>query len=278
MKKLLTVLCIAALAIALTACDSDPAPEENGNGSGGNGAVANVPAPGAAASIDFTRFFTVEEALKINENITSADVNLIQFQPPPAANPRALISTTHGDIAVVLFPDHAPLAVENFITHARSGYFEGMSFYRVIDNFLIQSGAPEHGRAVSVFTDEYGAPAFFESEFSLDLWNFRGALVMANASTPTVLRPHSNTSEFFIVQADHVGADVLEMMREAGVPEVVIEKYAEVGGIPGFDWRHTVFGMVIDGMDVVDEIAGGITNAMHTPYDPVIIMSVSIQG
>jgi len=274
MKKLLCILCIIAITITLSACG------ENGTGETSSAPSTAGSAPGAdpVGVLAQAQFFTVDEAAEINASIRAGDVNLIQFQSPPSGNPVAVIHTTSGDITIVLYPEQAPMAVENFITHAQNGYFDGMTFYRVIEDFIIQSGAPEFERAISVFTDEDGEPAFFASEFSLDLWNFRGALVMANASTSTVLRPNSNTSEFFIVQADYVSADVLETMREAGVPEAVIEKYAEVGGVPGFDWRNTVFGMVIEGMDVVDEIASGDTNQMHTPYDPAVIDRITIRN
>jgi len=224
--------------------------------------------PADPPQIHSPRNYTPDEAAAHNAALRDSDVRLIQFEEQRADAPIATIDTSAGRIRVVLYPEHAPKAVENFITHSRNGYYNGMSFSRVIRNFLIQSGAPNDGEPVSVF----GEP--FESEYSLDLWNFRGALVMVNSGAH---RPDTNTSEFMIIQAGFVSESTIEAMKAAGYPQKVIDKYAEVGGVPGFDWRNTVFGMVIEGMNIVDTIAASETDAMNNPIRPVIISSITIR-
>ena len=271
MKKYLYILCAAILIMAaFCACADRP-------GSSGSSAslVPTAPSQSAApqssapAAIHSPRQYTAAEAAVNNAAINDSDIRLIQFEQPRADAPVAVMETSAGRITMVLYPEQAPKAVENFITHSKNGYYNGLGFSRVIRDFIIQGGAPNDGEPQSVF----GGP--FESEYSLDLWSFRGALVMVNSGAH---RPDTNLSEFFIVSASYVSGSVLEMMQEAGYPQKVLEKYAEVGGIPGFDWRNTVFGMVIEGMDIVDQIAAGKTDAINNPLETVIISSITIRG
>jgi len=104
--------------------------------------------------------------------------------------PKATIKTNHGEILIQLFPEQAPKTVENFVGLAKKGYYDGVIFHRVINDFMIQGGDPTGtgmgGESI------WGAP--FEDEFSNELFNIRGALSMANAG------PATNGSQFFIVQ------------------------------------------------------------------------------
>lgn len=192
---------------------------------------------------------------------------LKQYKEVAADAPTATIKTSMGDIKVVLFPEEAPKAVENFISLAKAGKYDGVLFHRVINNFMIQSGDTD-------FMDGYGGESIwgkpFEDEFSDNLWNFRGALSMANSGTNT------NGSQFFIVQAPTVSADLLGQMKEAGFPSQVIEKYKENGGTPWLDKRHTVFGHVIEGMDVVDAIAQVKADQNDKPLEDVTIITIEV--
>ena len=97
---------------------------------------------------------------------------MIQFEQPAAGSIVAEMKTGMGDITILLFPDKAPKAVENFTTHAKNGYYDGLKFHRVIPGFMIQGGDPRGngtgGESI------WGRP--FQDEFTMDLWNFRGAL------------------------------------------------------------------------------------------------------
>jgi peptidyl-prolyl cis-trans isomerase B (cyclophilin B) len=270
MKKLLSVLLVLSLALSLAACGKEPAevysePEasEPSDAASSSSSPSSSQKPGAAENS------ANEEAAKLNAAIKPGDVSLIQFDDPQDDTLMATITTSAGDIVVALYPEKAPRAVENFVTHAENGYYNGLDFYKAIDGFLIQSGAPDGAEPESVFLDDKGEPVPFESEFSLDLWNFRGALTMVNEGAD---RPDTNTSEFFIVQADSVSGSTLDQMEEIGYPEKVLERYKDVGGVPGFDWHNTVFGMVTEGMDVVDGIAAGEAE------ETVIIESITIEG
>lgn len=182
---------------------------------------------------------------------------------------KAVIKTNRGDMEFVLFPQVAPKAVENFVTHSKNGYYNGQIFHRVIQDFMIQGGDPTG-------TGMGGESVFgknFEDEFSLDARNFYGALSMANAG------PNTNGSQFFIVQAKSVPENLLsqmEQLTENGFPQEVIENYKTVGGTPWLDFHHTVFGQLINGADVLDSIAAVKCGANDKPLDDVNINEIVV--
>ncbi|WP_391116606.1 peptidylprolyl isomerase [Psychrobacillus sp. L3] len=176
-----------------------------------------------------------------------------------------IMHTTKGAIKIKLFPELAPKTVENFLTHAENGYYNGLIFHRVIEDFMIQGGDPT-GTGMggeSIYGNE------FEDEFSKNLFNLRGALSMANAG------PNTNGSQFFIVQASEAPAPV-EQLKSRGLPDEIAEAYVQMGGTPHLDQKHTVFGQVIDGMNVVDQIAAAEKDAHDKPLEDITIESIEI--
>lgn len=174
--------------------------------------------------------------------------------------------TNHGTIKLKLFPEHAPKAVENFVTHSKNGYYDGLTFHRVIKDFMIQGGDPKGngtgGESI------WGQP--FEDEFSKELFHLRGALSMANSG------PNTNGSQFFIVQNASLDPGFKDQMEQAGFPADIIEAYMKNGGTPWLDFRHTVFGQVVEGMDVVDSIADVPTGMQDMPTDDVKIEIINV--
>jgi peptidyl-prolyl cis-trans isomerase B (cyclophilin B) len=147
----------------------------------------------------------------------------------------ATLHTNHGAIEVELFDDDAPKTVENFTKLARDGFYDGVTFHRVIPDFMIQGGDPT-GTGM-------GGPGYtFEDEFN-DNKAVRGALAMANAG------PNTNGSQFFVVTAE---------------------------ATPWLDGKHTVFGQVTNGMDVVDKISSVETDSNDKPHEPVVIERVEL--
>ena len=129
-----------------------------------------------------------------------------QLDKPAKGETIAVMHTSMGDISLRLFPDKTPKACENFITHARNGYYDGLIFHRVIRDFMIQGGDPRgNGTGGESIWGES-----FEDEPDVELHNYRGALSMANAG------PNTNGSQFFIVQAGTVPEQMLGHGRPAG--------------------------------------------------------------
>ena len=147
----------------------------------------------------------------------------------------ATLHTNQGAIAIELFDDDAPKTVENFLSLARKGFYDGVIFHRVIPDFMIQGGDPTGTGS--------GGPGYtFEDEFN-DHPVARGALAMANAG------PNTNGSQFFVVTAE---------------------------ACPWLDGKHTVFGRVTGGMDVIDAISALDTDARDRPRQDVVIERVEL--
>ena len=176
----------------------------------------------------------------------------------------------YGEIKVRFFPDGASKAVENFTTHAKEGYYDGLTFHRVIADFMIQGGDPKGDGTggESIWGEGFGP------EPSDKLYHFPGALCMAQSSMP-----NSIGSQFYIVQGDDVTEeylDQIEVYYDKTYPDIVKEKYLELGGVPHLDGDYTVFGQVFEGMDVVEKIADCETDENDLPKQAVTIEKIEV--
>ncbi|HCN61232.1 MULTISPECIES: peptidylprolyl isomerase [Mammaliicoccus] len=176
------------------------------------------------------------------------------------------IKTTKGNMTFKLFPELAPKTVENFIGLAEKKYYDGIIFHRVINDFMVQGGDPTGtgmgGESI------YGSA--FEDEFSLQAFNLYGALSMANAG------PNTNGSQFFIVQMKEVPANMLSQLKDGGWPEEIVDRYAEKGGTPWLDQKHSVFGHIVKGEDILEEIANVKVGANDKPAEDIVIETIDI--
>ena len=235
-----------------------------------------------------------------------------QQEMPQKGDTVAIMHTNMGDICIRFFPEAAPKAVENFLTHAKNGYYDGVIFHRVMKDFMIQGGDPKG-------TGSGGESIWggsFEDEFSDKLFNIRGSLSMANGGANT------NGSQFFINQKQPDGKTGAELKKASGydyeallqqceaqypqyvayygeafqaeypdaktfakavtvwIPDEVWDLYAKEGGNMSLDNKHTVFGHVYKGMDVVDAIANVEVDATDPnspkPVKDVIIESIDV--
>lgn len=187
--------------------------------------------------------------------------NYPQMTSDKDSKPLAILKTNFGDVQIALFPKEAPQTVENFIKLAEVGYYDGTTFHRVIKDFMIQGGDPTATGAGG--ESIWNKP--FDDEFSKKLYNFRGALSMANAG------PNTNGSQFFIVQSSKMPKNMKKLMEDASFEQEVIDHYLKNGGTPWLDFRHTVFGQVVDGMEIVDKIAATKVDISDKPTEDVII-------
>jgi len=197
---------------------------------------------------------------------------LLNFTQPKSGDQIATIETSMGNITLMFFSQVAPKAVENFITHAKNGYYDSVIFHRVIKEFMIQGGDPQGtGRGGESI---WGKP--FVNEVSNTARNFRGALAMANAG------PDTNGSQFYIVQAGNSKVDdkmleKCELQSNMKMSEDVKAKYNEVGGAPFLDGGYTVFGQVTDGMDIVDKIAAVSVDRNDKPLSKISINKITVE-
>ncbi|MCQ8264467.1 peptidylprolyl isomerase [Streptococcus suis] len=256
MKKLVFLTLLSSL--ALTGCSS----------ASDNTATTTQTSSSSTADTTSSSQYAKDLAYAIN----NPSATFPQLSTDIADNEAAVkIKTSQGDITVKLFPEEAPLAVENFLTHAKEGYYNGIIFHRVINGFMIQGGDPNGdgtgGQSIWAGKDEnIDSGNGFKNEISAFLYNIRGALAMANAGADT------NGSQFFINQNT---ADASSQLSTASHPGKIIEAYKN-GGNPSLDGGYTVFGQVIEGMDIVDKIAAVETDSNDKPTSDVTINSIEI--
>ncbi len=198
-----------------------------------------------------------------------------QLKKPAKGEEVAVLETNMGTIKIRLFPKYAPTAVENFKKLIKEGYYNGIIFHRVMNDFMIQGGDPTG-------TGTGGKCAFegyetFGDEFGRNLYNFRGAVSMANTGAAG-----SNSSQFFIVQtkkAQYYTLGDKEGFIKNGGAKWAAEQYEKSGGTAYLDGQfksvtgsgHTVFGQVYEGLKVVDKIAAVEVDASNKPLKDVVI-------
>ena len=164
--------------------------------------------------------------------------------PPPSVGPRAIIKTKFGDMHLKFYPDVAPNHVGNFIKLAKSGFYDGTIFHRVIPGFMIQGGDPNTKNSLRKDTygqggpkDEKGNPIFLKAEFS-DIPHKRGIVSMARANE----RDTAGSQFFIVVEPSHF-----------------------------LDGKYTVFGEVVRGLGVADKIVALARNAQDLPNERIEI-------
>jgi peptidyl-prolyl cis-trans isomerase B (cyclophilin B) len=192
---------------------------------------------------------------------------IYQLRTPEKGDTVAVMKTSMGDISIRLFPDDAPRTVENFVTHARNGYYNNLKFHRIINDFMIQGGDPKGngtgGQSI------WGTP--FKDEFSPRLYNFRGALSMANSGANT------NGSQFFIVQKKSVNSREIQYIKTLKYLDEVVEAYENNGGTMWLDNKHSVFGQVFEGFDILDKLAEVETDASDKPAKDILVLEIVIK-
>lgn len=231
-----------------------------------------------------------------------------QLDKPEKGEKVAIMHTSMGDISIRFFPDAAPKAVENFQKLAEKGYYNDLTFHRVIEDFMIQGGDPDGDGTggESIYKSDSNKKGAFEDEFDAKLLNLRGSLAMANSG------PNTNGSQFFINQAppeefaasveaakqgyerykdnfkswkQYYASSLSRVAQVDGdaIPDEVFDLYSRQGGNLYLDgaWRtdgkgHTVFGQVFAGMDVVDAIAAVQVDTNDKPVEDVVINSIEI--
>src|SRR3989344_76039 len=170
---------------------------------------------------------------------------------PGTTNPLVTLKTNKGDITLELFTDQMPITAGNFIKLVKEGFFEGIKFHRVIADFMIQGGDP-NSKGTNKETYGTGGPGYYiQDEFVKGLSNVRGTISMANTG-----RPNSGGSQFFINLSDNIGLDFDKPPEQSS---------------------HPVFGKVVSGMEVVDEISKVNVDQRGIPFEPVVIEGVIIQ-
>jgi len=246
MKKILFFLSIVILAVSLSACTTKTSEVEDYNSIslGEENNTIDINNLNNNNIADILNEAPIVESEDIQNQASTNPMRTLDNQKDLAAEySQAVIKTNLGDITVKFYSDESPVTVNNFMNLAQEGFYNGTKFHRIIKDFMIQGGDP-NSKGTDSSNWGTGGPGYrFNDEFN----NHKlvlGSLAMANAG------PGTNGSQFFIVT----------------IPET-----------PWLDGRHTNFGQVIDGMDIVKKIEGVETGARDIPVEAVIINSVELK-
>ncbi|MFC2129235.1 peptidylprolyl isomerase [Bacteroidota bacterium] len=183
------------------------------------------------------------------------------------------IKTSMGNLRVLLY-DETPLHQANMIQLIEKGFYDGQIFHRVIENFMIQGGDPhsvgaERGQRLGTGGPGYKIPA----EFSENLFHKKGALAAARMGDDVNPEKQSSGSQFYIVKGQVFTVEQLNSFVKSGrcapLTNAQVEIYTTIGGTPHLDGSYTVFGEVIEGLDVVDQITFEPTDSYDRPLQNI---------
>ncbi|MDE6307341.1 MAG: peptidylprolyl isomerase [Bacteroidales bacterium] len=187
------------------------------------------------------------------------------------AQTKVRIETPYGDMVVKLY-DETPKHRDNFIKLVKEGFYDNLLFHRVIENFMIQGGDPDSkgapaGKMLGVGDVGYTVPA----EFVKGLYHKKGALSAARQGDAVNPAKASSGCQFYIVQGQVYPQEMFAMFESRGLKLNDEQKqlYGTVGGTPHLDGDYTVFGEVIEGLDVIDKIAAVQTDRADRPVEDV---------
>lgn len=191
-----------------------------------------------------------------------------------------LISTNYGDMKAVLY-NETPQHRDNFIKLIKESYFDGTLFHRIIDGFMIQGGDPDSKTAKPGQQLGQGGPGYtVPAEFNQELIHKKGALAAARMGDQMNPQKASSGSQFYIAQGKVYSQEELsnfEMRMGKSFNEVQKKTYTTVGGVPFLDYEYTVFGEVVEGLDVIDKIAKVAKDRSDRPTQD-IKMKITIIG
>ncbi len=180
----------------------------------------------------------------------------------------AVIETPMGNMRVMLY-DETPLHRDNFVKLANEGYYDGLLFHRIVDGFMVQGGDPDsRGAAPGVMLGQGGPGYTLPAEIGAP--HIKGALAAARLGGPANPGKESSGSQFYVVQGRPVPEaqlNSLEQQKNIKYNEAQRQLYAELGGTPGLDGDYTVFGEVVEGLEVIDKLAAVATDGGSRPRE-----------
>lgn len=185
-----------------------------------------------------------------------------------------LVETTYGKMKILLY-NETPLHKENFIKLVKKGFFDDLLFHRVINNFMVQGGDPNSKNARAGQMLGNGGPGYtIPAEFNNNFIHKKGALAAARQGDFVNPKKESSGSQFYIVQGQKYNEQQLKMMqmqskRKEPYTAEQIEIYKTIGGTPFLDNDYTVFGEVVEGIEVVDKIATVQCDGNNRPLNDV---------
>lgn len=210
--------------------------------------------------------------IKVDETADTGGTSIANFTAPEKGEQIIIMSIkNYGEVKIKLFPEYADKGVENFVELAKQGYYDGLTFHRVISDFMIQGGDPE-GTGMggqSIWGDK------FDGGTDSHLIHAAGAVAYANSGSTA-----TNGSQFYIVTGTVYTEDdlnELDAYYSLNLTDEAKSIYTSVGGTPWLDGGYTVFGQVFEGLDVIFEVQNVATDTTsNKPLEDVVMESVTV--
>lgn len=203
-----------------------------------------------------------------------SEMEFIQLEEPEEGQTTAIIKTSLGDITAVLYPEYAPKTVDNFVNRANEGYYDNTKVFAIFENYYAATGSSSEDGSTGASNDGN----LIENEYSPKLWPFKGALCSFSPTTGY------GDSRYMICNTfDFTDEDIAEMKNitnaegEQLFPDRLIDAWLENGAIPTFSGMFTVFGQIVEGIEVYDEIMNvGSDSETYKPNEDIVIYTVEI--
>lgn len=253
LKKVLSVILCGAAAASLASCGKEIEVSTTAGDSTNNGSAASD-----SSSVTDPNVYTTGDVANFTAPADGEQIIIMNIKD-------------YGEVKIKLFPEYASKGVENFVEHAKEGYYDGLTFHRVINDFMIQGGDP-------LGTGTGGESIWggkFDGGVNPNLVHAAGAVAYANSGNTS-----TNGSQFYIVTGtvyDETSLNDMGAYYGISYSDSAKEAYTTVGGTPWLDGGYTVFGQVFDGLDIIFEIQKVATDqGNNMPLEPVIMESVKV--
>ncbi|MBQ8961514.1 MAG: peptidylprolyl isomerase [Ruminococcus sp.] len=251
-KAAAALICTVAAASLLTSCGV-----KDGSGSSQESTVTH--------QINIDRFASITKP-----SIDLENSSVKNFTSPQKGDTVIIMNIKgYGEVKIRLFPEYAAKGVENFVELAKKGYYDGLTFHRVISDFMIQGGDPlGNGTGGESIWGEK-----FDGGTDPNVIHAAGAIAYANSGSTA-----TNGSQFYIVTGTPVSQDDFALYEQYGYTFSDDAKaiYSTVGGTPHLDGGYTVFGQVYDGLDIIFTVQDVATDASDKPTEDLIMESVKV--
>lgn len=208
-------------------------------------------------------------------------IKLIQLDGPKEGDPIAIVDTTLGEYRFVLYPEQSPNAVENFMSLAREGYYNGTYVFHSEDGVYSAAGAPNKDGSARDNSHE-----LVKRELHQDLWPFKGAVLAMNTTLDKTFKEkllgggtYYNGSRFMVLNTVEFNDEFIKELKEVSESQKLADAFIEKGGVPNFSQQMTVIGQTYSGLDVVEKLANLKTEnkgSYKFPVEDVMINSVTI--
>lgn len=230
----------------------------------------------AALAVSVTAFSGCSLFQKSTSAIDTYDfsaMNLVQLKEPKDGQDVAIFDTTLGEMVVVLYPEYAPNTVANFKKRVEEGFYTSKSFYGVESGIYALTGSIANDGKEGVTDDG----KLIEDEYSVDLWPFKGAMLAFSGTLGY------GDSRFFLCGARAISTnDVAELKSyknendEQKIPDKLIDALVSKGSVPGLAGMYTVYGQMISGFDILDQILNVEIDDNHKPKTDIVINKVTL--